>query len=120
MRRLACLVPILALTFPVAAADNVPTEVGQCVKTTISEITTRVGPGSGDVVGYANGIYGVGYDEVPELQASRIGDRVKLCLTELPQGCPEGDDHGKVYAAYNPRTGGKWEMADAAHMCGGA
>lgn len=120
MLRLAVPFLILALSLPVAAADQVPTEVGQCVKTTISEITTRVGPGSGDVVGYANGIYGVGYDEVPELQASRVGDRVKLCLTELPQGCPEGDDRGKLYSAYNPRTGGTWEMSDAAHMCGGA
>lgn len=120
MLRYVMLVPTLLLTTVAASAQQLPTEIGQCVKTTISEITTRVGSGTGDVVGYPGDLYGVSYDTVDGLKGSRVGDPVKLCLVSVPQDCPPGDERGKVYSAYNPRTGLSWELPDAGHMCGGA
>ena len=120
MLRCVTLASALLLTTAMASAQEIPTELGQCVKTTISEITTRVGPGTGDVVGYPGDLYGVSYSEVEGLKGSRVGDPVKLCLVSIPGDCPPGDERGKVYSAYNPRTGLGWELPDAGHMCGGA
>lgn len=112
---------ICTATLPATAA-GVPTELGQCVKTTIAEVGSRLEgvPDSGDAVVYANDIYGVSYSDVPGLDDARVGDPVKLCLVELPQDCPPGDDRGKIYSAHNGRTGLDWELPDAGHMCGGA
>lgn len=112
---------LLALASP-AFAQAVPTKVGQCVKTRITDLATRLDgvPDSGAVVGYAGDIYGISYDKVPELAGSKIGDPVKLCLVSIPEDCPAGDDRGKYYSAYNPRTGKTWSLPDAEHMCGGA
>jgi len=115
------LIALLVLLVPsAAAAQEIPTVVGQCVKTTISELTTRVGPGSGDVVGYPGDLYGVSYGTVDGLKGSRVGDKVKLCLVSVPEDCPPDDERGKVYSAFNSRTGLGWELPDAGHMCGGA
>jgi hypothetical protein len=54
------------------------------------------------------------------LHSARVGDKVQLCLTSLPQDCPPGDVRGKVYKATDLRTGKSWELPDAEHMCGGA
>jgi len=100
---------------------TIPTGVGQCVKTAISKITTRLGaPDSGDMVIYANGIPGVSYEKIPGLKNSKIGDAVNLCLTNIPEDCPPGDERGKIYSAMNIRTGESWELPDSAHSCGGA
>ena len=41
-------------------------------------------------------------------------------LTKLSDGCPPGDDRGKVYRATDLRTHASWEASDSEHMCGGA
>jgi hypothetical protein len=104
------------------AAAGLPTAVGQCATTTVKEITTRLDdtPGSGSAVSFANGGYQVSYDQVPEVDESRAGDGVTMCLVSLPQDCPAGDDRGKVYKSTNLRTGRNWTLPDAEHMCGGA
>lgn len=121
--RLICLFATLmaALATP-AHAQDIPSDVGQCVRTSIEEITSRLEgvPDSGDVVVYANGIVGVSYDVVTGLRMSRAGDPVELCLTALPQDCPPGDERGKVYSATNLKNDESWELPDASHMCGGA
>ncbi|GLV28409.1 hypothetical protein TomTYG75_09320 [Sphingobium sp. TomTYG75] len=98
------------------------TTIGNCSKTVIKSLGTRLGgvPDSGSAVNYGNGVYGVSYDVIPELEESRIGDPIKLCLTDVPRNCPPGDDRGRSYAATNLRTGGKWELSDSQHECGGA
>jgi hypothetical protein len=122
VRQLAfCLV--IAAAMPASAhAQDVPTEVGQCVETSIKEIISRLEgmPDSGDAVVYANDLYGVSYEQVDALRNSQVGDPVKLCLTALPTDCPPGDERGKVYSALNERTKESWELPDAEHMCGGA
>ena len=60
------------------------------------------------------------YDQVPELDASRAGDAVRLCLVALPQDCPPGAARGVIYKATNQRTGQSWTLPDSEHACGGA
>ena len=111
-----------ALPAPAFAAGKVPTKVGQCVETSIKEKFSRLEgvPDSGSGIQYTNGIYGVSYDIIKPITKARVGDRITLCLTGLPEDCPPGDDRGKTYSALDHRTNGKWELPDAEHMCGGA
>ena len=122
MLRYAMLASALLLTPAAASAQQIPTEIGQCVKTTITEHGTRLQgvADSGDIVGYPGDLYGISYGVVDGLKGSRVGDPVKLCLVSVPGDCPPGDDRGKVYSGFNPRTGLSWELPDAGHLCGGA
>jgi hypothetical protein len=123
-RRLPLLVIVGALTLTTspAFADDLPTQVGQCVQTQISQLGSRLegDPQSGSEVTYANGGVGVSYELVKSLARARVGDPVKLCLVSIPQDCPPGDDRGREYSAVDLRTHGKWTLPDAEHMCGGA
>jgi hypothetical protein len=124
--RHAALVFAAIVAFPPAVhaqSDSAPSlRLHQCVKTRISEIGSRLEntPDSGSAVAYENGVYGVSYDRIPAVRASRVGDPVIVCLVSIPKDCPKGDDRGKRYSAHNLRTGGKWILPDASHMCGGA
>ena len=119
---------VLFLATSVHAAP--PAKVGACAQTSIKSITTRFGeklvkPRQGDVdtgtsVVTANGVYGVSYEFVPAVAASRVGDRVMTCLASVPKGCPKGDDRGKMYTTTNLRTQESWTLPDSQHMCGGA
>jgi hypothetical protein len=109
------------------ATDALPTtttltEVGQCTNTSIASVGTRLEdtPGSGTAITYADGTSGVSYDTVQDAEASQVGDPVKLCLIEVPKGCPPGDDQGKVYSAEDSRTGRRWSLPNSSHTCGGA
>jgi hypothetical protein len=102
-------------------ADPLPTKIGACSTTTITDIGYRLDTAdSGSAIVYANGGGQVSYDTIPEIHRSRIGDAVKLCLVSLPEDCPPGDDRGKIYSATNLRTGEAWEAPDSQHSCGGA
>ncbi len=111
-------------TIPPAAASTgvLPTKVGQCDGTTISQIGTRLQnvAGSGSAVNYADGGYQVSYDTIQNVQDWSVGDSVNLCLVSIPTNCPPGDNCGKVYDATNLRTGETWEAQDSEHSCGGA
>jgi hypothetical protein len=108
------------------AAERLPAVPGTCVPTTIASVETRLMdgskpiPGSGSAVVFANKGYQVSYEEIPEISASRRGDRVYMCLMQIPQGCPPGDERGRVYTTTNLRTMQSWTLPDAEHMCGGA
>jgi hypothetical protein len=99
-----------------------PQSVGVCALTTISRRGSRLqgDPGSGSAIEEANGAMQVSYDQIPQIDASRRGDPVIVCLASVPRGCPPGDDRGKVYAVTNLRTLGAWAQPDAEHGCGGA
>lgn len=105
-------------------SPELPTQVGQCGQSTVVETGARLmgtdPMQSGSAIRFANGGFQVGYDYVHAASSSRIGDPVKICLIEIPQGCPPGDDRGRVYTTTNLRTGAAWTMADASHICGGA
>src|SRR5579872_6749939 len=119
---------LLALSSVSVAAAGLPTQLGQCSETSISKIgqrledsaTGRPIPGSGSAVNFANRGYQVSYDEVPAVQRSRRGDRVRMCLVKLPEDCPKGDDRGRIYTTTNLRTNESWTLPDAEHSCGGA
>jgi hypothetical protein len=111
-----------------AAADPLPTRVGQCSRTVIKGIgqrledatTGRAVPGSGSAVQFANDGYQVSYNEVPQILRSRPGDPVRICLFSLPQNCPPGDTRGRIYKTTNLRTRQSWTLPDSEHSCGGA
>jgi hypothetical protein len=119
---------VLLLPAGIAAADPLPTQIGQCTNTTIKDVTTRLVDGgtnkpirdSGSAVDFVNGGYQVSYDTIPEITQSRAGDPVTMCLVSIPQGCPPGDKRGRTYKTTNLRTHGSWTLPDAEHMCGGA
>ena len=119
---LSALLALSALPAPAYAAANVPTKVGQCVETSLKTIETRLEgvPDSGSLVIYKNGIVGESYDTVKAITRAKVGDKITLCLTSIPKGCPPGDDRGRFYSALDHRTKGKWNLPDAEHMCGGA
>lgn len=111
----------LALSTAVAQAAS-PTRIGQCVGTRVKEVGTRLEntPGSGSLVTFTNGGVQVSYDQVREVDESRPGDRVSMCLVSIPKDCPPGDDRGRTYKTTNKRTGQSWTLPDSEHMCGGA
>jgi|SRR6185312_14150668 len=105
---------------PVAEAP--PTRVGMCSFASVKQVGARLegDPTSGSAISYLNGLAQVSYDDIPQIDASRPGDVVRLCLVSLPQNCPPGDERGKVYRAVNQRTGQAWVAPDSEHDCGGA
>lgn len=130
--RLRAILPMLALVgaapAPASApAARPPARAGTCAYTTISKVTNRLADGrkrpvagSGSAVGTANGVWGVSYDQVAAVDASRPGDRALTCLIRLPTHCPPGDRRGRWYTTTNLRTDRSWTLPDAEHMCGGA
>jgi hypothetical protein len=103
-------------------AESIPAKVGQCVTTRVAKIGARLEgvPGSGTSIEFSNGVYLVSYDTVPQAEASKPGDKVKMCLTSIPEDCPPNDQRGKVYTVTNLRTKKKFTLPDSQHQCGGA
>ena len=105
-------------------ADELPVRVGACGETTISFVGGRLQGDdrfeSGTAVQFDNGGMQISYDRVDGAANSRVGDPVRICLVSIPEGCPPGDDRGRIYVTTNLRTGASWEMPDSSHMCGGA
>lgn len=77
-------------------------------------------PDSGSSVMYENGLAQVDYSVVPAINNSQAGDDIQLCLVSIPEGCPPGDERGRIYTATNLRTTEIWTAPDSQHMCGGA
>lgn len=99
----------------------VPKKIGECSKTTIVEIGTRLegDPNSGSYVKYANGIVQISYELIPGIETARIGDKINLCLVSIPSDCPPGDNRGKIYSALDEDSGHVWQASDSQHSCGG-
>jgi hypothetical protein len=111
------------------AGARLPRKIGQCVATTIKEIGDRFGGplntvspdvGAGTLVTFGNGSVQVSYQWESVIARSHVGDKVRMCLVEIPDGCPPGDTRGKVYTTTNLRSGEAWTLSDSQHMCGGA
>lgn len=124
--------PAEAAPPPVAAApaaqasesSSPPTlqRVGDCVEAAVLEVGGRLEgiPESGTGVIYDNGASQVSYDVIPAAKESKPGDKVRLCVKEVPRDCPAGDDRGFIYTATNQRTGKSWDASNSQHGCGGA
>ena len=111
---------LLALEQPgPASAQTMPAKVGQCVRSRITVISTRLDrtPGSGSAVNYANGAFQVGYDTVPAIENSRPGDVVLICLVGREQNCPKGYHPASTYTTTNLRTQDSWTLGDSSHGC---
>ncbi|MGA2795469.1 MAG: hypothetical protein ABSE69_18495 [Roseiarcus sp.] len=128
MRRIASVLALAAVVAPACAAAGLPTRVGQCVKTTVKSVETRLVDGStnqpvagsGSAISFVNGGYQVSYDQLPAVDSSRPGDPVEMCLVSIPRDCPPGDDRGREYRTTNLRTQKSWRLPDSEHSCGGA
>lgn len=111
-----------------ASNGALPTVVGQCDHTNITQIGTRLTdgttgnpiPGTGSAIWYADGGYQVSYDTIQGISDSKIGDDVNLCLISVPSDCPTGDTRGMVFQATNVRTNETWQAQNSEHSCGGA
>lgn len=101
---------------------SIPAKIGECSKTKVSEIGTRLEgiAGSGSFIKYTNGIIQVSYNAVKGIEDSLVGDIVNLCLLSIPTNCPSGDVRGKTYSGKNLRSGESWQASDSEHSCGGA
>lgn len=113
------------MPFQLLASDRGAAQrIGACVGTRIVEITgvyqATAPDKDGAVVGYANGVAGVSFKREPEIERSKVGDSIRLCLVEIDKGCKRGDPRGRIYRATNLRTGGSWELGNSMHACGGA
>lgn len=100
-------------------------KVGTCYVTRISAVEgrlvgVRVDGWSGSQVEFENGVFQVSYGTVPAIVHSRVGDKVTMCVVELPVACPPGDFRGVVYRTHNWRTKQNWTLPNAEHSCGGA
>jgi hypothetical protein len=110
-------------------AKSLPTRIGECRETRITQITTRWGgtltyeqdhSDSGSFVRFNNGGTQISFSKIEELVRSRVGDRVRMCLLSIPTLCPPGDDRGRSYRTTNLRTGESWTLPDDTRVCGGA
>ena len=126
MIRAVALLVALAFAAP-AVAEPMPKHVGDCAKTNVRRLETRLMDGdgkpiadSGSAIVFVNGGYQVSYDKVAAVEASRPGDELRVCLVSVPKNCPKGDHRGKIYKTTNLRTHGDWTLPDAEHSCGGA
>lgn len=121
-----------------ASVNSLPKKVGDCVDSSIAEKVTRF---EGAIAGEAGGEVAVQLKNGVSLYIQSIanfpssenadkymfstndflnGDKVKLCLLELPTDCPKGDDRGKVYSVTNYKNNMSFVGVDAWHLCGGA
>lgn len=132
MNRYTVMAAVIALLSAAPPSDarpaaGPPTRVGTCAFTTVRKVTQRLEDGThhpvantGSNIGLANGVWGVSYDEIAAVNASRVGDPAMTCLVRLPRHCPPGDQRGKMYTTTNLRTEESWTLPDAEHQCGGA
>ena len=126
----AVLLMVVALlaSQPAQAREHLPRRVGQCVVTSVMKLEFRLEDpdthepvrDSGSAIEFTNGGYLVSYDTIPAVEASELGDPVRMCLVSIARGCPAGDQRGREYRVTNLRTHKSWRLPDAEHMCGGA
>jgi hypothetical protein len=106
-----------------ASASSFP-KVGTCYPARITAIGGRMakrpGTDAGTTVEYSMGLSLVDYGLVRPVARSRVGDRVRVCVHDLPENCPGDDLRGIGYQTRNLRTGESWIMSDSQHECRGA
>lgn len=102
-----------------AWAKGLPSRVGECVSTRITELHPDEDI-TGSRVSFENGGVQESYETVQEVEDSNVGDPVRMCLISIPTDCPKGDNRGRIYRTTNLRTRQTWEMSDSKHICGGA
>jgi uncharacterized protein len=100
-------------------------QLGQCVITEIKRITTRLYSegkpvnGSGSHVIFSNEFSQISYETVPEIEASRPGDRVLLCYIDRDHDCPLGTIQILTFTATNLRLHQSWTLANSTRSCRG-
>lgn len=109
------------------AATAMPTKPGECVRTRITEITTRFGEPAtyenqdqGTAIAFDNGGYQVSYGRGDEFANVAAGQDAVVCLMSIPRDCPAGDERGRMYYTLDLKTQTQWTLPDSQHLCGGA
>ena len=105
-----------------ASRTGVPKSLNECVETRIESIGSRLEgvPESGSAIWFENGGYQVGYDTLTEIQESRPGDSVRMCLVSFESDCPADREPSHDYRVTNSRTAKSWTRSDKSHGCQGA
>ena len=119
-------------------SNQLPKKVGQCADMAIQDKVTRfegavAGESGGEVNVQLSDNLGLYLLNVAGLSGSANldkymyatsdfakGDKVKVCLIELPTDCPKGDDRGKIYKVTNYKNKKSFTGVDSWHSCGGA
>jgi uncharacterized protein len=106
---------------------------GDCKKDKVSElIVSKIGDKGGElltdfIIKYQSGIAlfysrsGIMQKEATlyrGLKGVKINDDVELCVMDVPEYCPVGDERGKTYKATNLRTGEEWVLVGSIKGCG--
>ena len=99
-------------------------KLGSCYVSRITAAEGRLGGSpdgdSGSQVEFQNGVIQTSYEVVRPIVRSRVGDKVTMCVIDLPKDCPPSDFRGVVYRTHNWRTKENWTLSNSEHDCGGA
>lgn len=125
MKRLLTIGAIITSSFLTTTgsinAASEPTVINSCSSTTIKSVGYRFEgePTSGSGISLSNGL-GSASVEQDLYKGFKAGDPVIVCLESIPEGCPPGDDRGKLFKVFNGRTNTMANLVKGYHMCGGA
>lgn len=116
----------LTLVFlPLQATAQGSSIIGSCYDSEVRNVRFRLESSldgtldrnSGSAIEFRDGLYLVGYDRVPEVHRSKIGDRVRICLVAEERDCQRGIDPTRTYRVENARTRGSFTMSNSTKSC---
>ena len=108
---------------PTTSATSTTTGLPICEETTVLGVGTRLNivEAGGVSISFENGVFLTSYADVLVVQNQRPGDKVRVCLVEVPVDCPPGDDkRGWKYSVYDYNQNETYVMYNSQHTCGGA
>lgn len=119
MKRQFAMALIALAAAPATATAPQAHRVGQCMITHVKSVSARFkrDPDGGTQIRYTNGLVQIDSDAVITMAESKMGDRVRLCIIDVPTGCASGDDRGIRYRATNLRTRHGWTASNSQRSC---
>lgn len=107
------------------AASQGSAIVGSCYDSEVRNVRFRLESSldgtldrnSGSAIEFRDGLYLVGFDRVPAVHRSKIGDRVQICLVAEERNCARGLEPTRTYRVANTRTRDRFTMSDSTKSC---
>lgn len=116
----------LTLVFlPLQAAAQGSSVIGSCYDSEVRNVRFRLESSldgtldrnSGSAIEFRDGLYLVGYESVPGVHRSKIGDRVHICLVARERDCEPGFEATRTYRVRNSRTQETFTMSNSTKAC---